>query len=192
LTGYDDDDAGEKNMEAMPGYYEHEEPVHHILMDGESEDDQVEELDPVTENFPKERVRPSTSAPARSYSIKLKDIDICSEIYHPRPKLLGRERSKSDVGRQPDQHHYDASPERISQMCPICSRLLMTDNQGLNAHVDFCLSRNAIREACDESISSSVNKPDRTSIVKPSGTPAGRGWEFLMSKNQLKKSKKRK
>jgi DNA polymerase kappa len=31
--------------------------------------------------------------------------------------------------------------------CPICSKVMTTDNQGLNAHIDFCLSKGAIREA---------------------------------------------
>ncbi|KAH0588868.1 hypothetical protein H2248_004659 [Termitomyces sp. 'cryptogamus'] len=31
--------------------------------------------------------------------------------------------------------------------CPICGKTLRTDNQGLNSHVDFCLSRAAIRQA---------------------------------------------
>ena len=33
------------------------------------------------------------------------------------------------------------------QFCPVCSRTLVTDNRGLNEHIDFCLSRGAIREA---------------------------------------------
>lgn len=37
------------------------------------------------------------------------------------------------------------SPEHHT--CPICSKSLKTDNQGLNAHIDFCLSKNAILEA---------------------------------------------
>jgi hypothetical protein len=32
-------------------------------------------------------------------------------------------------------------------ICPICNRALETDNAGLNAHVDFCLSRGAIFDA---------------------------------------------
>jgi len=182
-------------MDAMPGYYEHEEPIHNILMDGESEDDQAEEL--VTQNLPKERIRPPTSAKARSSSMKLEDSS--SEIYRFEPKPLRRNRSKSDVGHQSDQPRYDISLERkaqMSQMCPICSRLLMADNQGLNAHIDFCLSRNAIREARDESIGSSAGKVS-TTVNLSSGTPVGGGWEFLMSKkdtlttSQMKKSKRR-
>jgi len=184
-------------MDAMPGYYEHEEPIHNILMDGESEDDQVEEV--VTQKLPKERIRPATSAIPRSSSMKLEDSS--SEI-RSEPKPLGRNRSKSDVGHQSDQPRYDISPERkaqMSQMCPICGRLLMADNQGLNAHIDFCLSRNAIREARDESVGSSAGRQGKvsTTVNLSSSTPVGRGWEFLMGKkdtlttSQMKKSKKR-
>lgn len=37
--------------------------------------------------------------------------------------------------------------EKTEQHCPVCSRTLVTDNQGLNEHIDFCLSRDAIRAA---------------------------------------------
>jgi DNA polymerase kappa len=37
--------------------------------------------------------------------------------------------------------------DRTEQHCPVCSRTLVTDNQGLNEHIDFCLSRDAIRVA---------------------------------------------
>ena len=39
------------------------------------------------------------------------------------------------------------SEDKAEQHCPVCSRTLVTDNQGLNEHIDFCLSRDAIREA---------------------------------------------
>lgn len=45
--------------------------------------------------------------------------------------------------------HSQAADERAQ--CPVCNKTLMsvsaTDNQGLNAHIDFCLSRSAIVEA---------------------------------------------
>jgi len=37
--------------------------------------------------------------------------------------------------------------DKTEQQCPVCSRTFITDNQGLNEHIDFCLSRDAIREA---------------------------------------------
>ncbi|OSD07100.1 DNA/RNA polymerase [Trametes coccinea BRFM310] len=40
--------------------------------------------------------------------------------------------------------------------CPICSRMLETDNDGLNAHIDFCLSKQAIKEAQAASLQTAV------------------------------------
>lgn len=37
--------------------------------------------------------------------------------------------------------------DKAEQQCPVCSRTLVVDNQGLNEHIDFCLSREVIREA---------------------------------------------
>ncbi|KAI0690534.1 hypothetical protein BC835DRAFT_1307867 [Cytidiella melzeri] len=34
-----------------------------------------------------------------------------------------------------------------THLCPLCAKTMETDNQGLNAHIDFCLSKGAIREA---------------------------------------------
>ncbi|KAI0339802.1 DNA/RNA polymerase [Trametopsis cervina] len=31
--------------------------------------------------------------------------------------------------------------------CPLCSKTIETDNDGLNAHIDYCLSKDAIRDA---------------------------------------------
>ncbi|TBU33633.1 DNA/RNA polymerase [Dichomitus squalens] len=46
------------------------------------------------------------------------------------------------------------SPEAFLE-CPICSKMLEMDNQGLNEHIDFCLSKQAIKEAQASSL-----KPD--------------------------------
>ncbi|KAJ8514399.1 hypothetical protein ONZ45_g8064 [Pleurotus djamor] len=32
-------------------------------------------------------------------------------------------------------------------ICPICNEAIATDNEGLNAHIDYCLSRDAIQDA---------------------------------------------
>lgn len=34
--------------------------------------------------------------------------------------------------------------------CPVCGRMQVADDEGFNRHVDFCLSRGAIREAVEE------------------------------------------
>ncbi|KAF8844303.1 DNA/RNA polymerase [Paxillus ammoniavirescens] len=48
--------------------------------------------------------------------------------------------------------------------CPICGKQLATDNQRFNAHVDFCLSKDAILEAQAEA--SSPKKPTKKQISK--------------------------
>lgn len=50
---------------------------------------------------------------------------------------------------------------QTSYECPVCARTLETDNDGFNSHIDFCLSRGAIREAQSEASStpSRAQKP---------------------------------
>lgn len=43
-------------------------------------------------------------------------------------------------------------------VCPICSRELQTDNAGLNEHIDYCLSRGAIKEASAAAVSTMTVK----------------------------------
>jgi DNA polymerase kappa len=42
---------------------------------------------------------------------------------------------------------HGSDPDLRVHTCPVCGKTLEADNQGLNAHVDFCLSRGAIRDA---------------------------------------------
>ncbi|KAF9793195.1 hypothetical protein BJ322DRAFT_997410 [Thelephora terrestris] len=76
-----------------------------------------------------------------------------------------RRRTSGGVGNGDDQLFFNGGPEettnlfqldaatltgndgKTEQSCPVCSRTLMTDNRGLNEHIDFCLSRDAIRAA---------------------------------------------
>ncbi len=54
-------------------------------------------------------------------------------------------------------------------ICPICNRGLETDNAGLNAHVDFCLSRGAIFDASargEASSSQEMPKENKTTGVE--------------------------
>ncbi|KAJ3570389.1 hypothetical protein NP233_g4438 [Leucocoprinus birnbaumii] len=199
---HDYNDAEEQHTDAMPGYYEHEETAHGIQAEVDSEDEQQEILDLETETKePKERPRPPISAPARPSSSSTRLEDMPSEIYlaNTNPRPLGRERSRSDVGPRPDQSRSDVSDAKKAQTCPICSKMLMTDNQGLNAHIDFCLSRTAIEEARGKSTYSRADEPVRKPIPTELGgmTSKNKGWEFLMGQkdtlsNRPKSSKKRK
>ena len=57
------------------------------------------------------------------------------------------DRFQSDRVNPPSYATSERSEDKTEQQCPVCSRTLMADNQGLNEHIDFCLSRDAIREA---------------------------------------------
>jgi DNA polymerase kappa len=64
--------------------------------------------------------------------------------------------------------------------CPVCARELETDNDGLNAHVDFCLSKGAIREAARETSVSPQKRPAKGMAGSPAvpNSKAG-GWDVL-------------
>lgn len=173
----------------MPGFYEHEEAAHHIEAEGNSEDDQTGELDTETEK-PRERPRPPISAPPRPSSSSTKLEDVPQRHIISRPKPLGRERSKSDVGQRPKQLQSGGNE---AQVCPICSQTLTTDNQGLNAHIDFCLSRSAIQEA--RGGGTGDGRLQKAVSMKPSSTSTTKGWDFLMAQKDTQsrpKSRKRK
>ena len=77
-------------------------------------------------------------------------------------------------------------PESTTHDCPVCGKTLETNNEGLNAHIDFCLSRGAIMEAQVEASQSSTKggkykgwpKPESKNIfeIKPlsKGKPLGK------------------
>lgn len=161
----------------MPGYYEHEETMHHTGAEVESGDDQDEQFDAVPKK-PKAGPRPPVSAGA--------------QLPPSKPRPLGRERSKSDVGPRQRTPPPDIVHGKGTQTCPICSRALVTDNQGMNTHIDFCLSRGAIQEAQGEGGATTTPKKAH---IKASWATTGSGWDFLMHKDArppAKGSKKRK
>jgi DNA polymerase kappa len=179
----------------MPGFYEHEEIVHTLEIDGDSEDDQAEQFDVVVKQ-PIEKPRSPVSAASRPSTSSTRLEDIPPEIYHStvsEPKPL----SKSNVGHQVNRSDSDASDNK-PQICPICSQILMTDNQGLNAHVDFCLSRTAIQEARNEGRDHESGTPARKPVsMKSPVASMQKGWDFLMGQKdvlptQPKSAKKRK
>lgn len=69
-----------------------------------------------------------------------------------------------------------SAPTPEEHVCPICSKTLQIDNQGLNAHIDFCLSRGAIMEAQKEaSVSTKAPEPKKafTGWTKPESFKSG-------------------
>jgi DNA polymerase kappa len=140
--------------DAMPGYYEHEEL-------GDSIVDEVEEH--IEGDSPEHgkagpggtHSRPPVSAPAASSNQQMYAPTTSNSraTSHP-PQALEKSESSRSSSKPPtlssQKRKTSLSPtDDDVQMhtCPICSKALQTDNRGLNEHVDFCLSKNAIREA---------------------------------------------
>ncbi|KAF9529242.1 DNA/RNA polymerase [Crepidotus variabilis] len=128
--------------ESMPGYHEHDESD--FQMDEREDEpdlgDEVVEIDMAANSS-----RPPHSKTSLSGS--------------PQPGP-SRPRSRGETA-PPSRSPPVVSPSKKAletQTCPICSKTLETDNDGLNTHVDFCLSRGAIMEAQVEASQSSGSK----------------------------------
>ncbi len=73
-----------------------------------------------------------------------------SAVRHdPGPDVLlgGESVGKSAEGESKPPSSKDPDGDIQMQTCPICSKAMQIDNRGMNAHIDFCLSKGAIREA---------------------------------------------
>jgi len=87
------------------------------------------------------------------------------------PRSKARERRWNEGEKE-----EEAEEEKEAHVCPICSKTLQTDNAGLNAHVDYCLSRVAILEATSTKQKPlSKAKPKPVSSVKPTSKSKGKG-----------------
>ncbi|KAH6913891.1 DNA polymerase kappa [Coprinopsis sp. MPI-PUGE-AT-0042] len=92
----------------------------------------------------------------------------------PRPTSAGsaiapsKDEQATSTPQRPEQVSADLL-ETEALHCPICSKKIQTTNQGLNEHIDFCLSRGAIREA-QASVDTSV--PAKKDRKDTSGGPS--------------------
>jgi DNA polymerase kappa len=121
--------------EAMPGFHEDDET------DLGMENDEVDEIEQdVLISRPVSAVNrlPTSVSNGQASSSK-------------QPPPTGpREIHEMDMQRPP------LKRETATHDCPVCGKTLETDNEGLNTHVDFCLSRGAIMEAQVEASQSST------------------------------------
>lgn len=126
----------------MPGFYEHEDDVDLLAAAAIDACDQPPVAPGMQDSAAvagPSKPRPPVSAPARTSSKGDSSGDASSSA------SLGhrsKPRSASNV-------QAPRVPQSLSTSleCPICNKMLATDNQGLNAHIDFCLSKGAIMAA---------------------------------------------
>lgn len=140
----------------MPGYHEHLEAEGDLAIDlTADEEDELAHDDTVSRDRVSSagnggqpsvrKPRPPTSAPAPSASTSRPRSSSMSN----KPQSARQASSNATSANAPG----SPSPQRVGpseeivQTCPVCSKSIETDNDGLNAHIDFCLSRGAIMEA---------------------------------------------
>ncbi|KAI0630132.1 DNA/RNA polymerase [Trametes polyzona] len=102
---------------------------------------------------------------ARSLSVKPKSTSAPPRRSSP-PKPSS---SKSSALSRPGPSTGDVEASSFLE-CPLCGRMLETDNQGLNEHIDFCLSKQAIKEAQAASLkptSSTESTSGKMTSTKP-------------------------
>lgn len=90
---------------------------------------------------------------------------------HDIPNVPTTPSSHSPAERSPPVR--DGSEEM--QTCPICGKSMRTDNQGLNAHIDFCLSKEAIRDAQSSASVSTFTKASSTKVKGNTGPASKKG-----------------
>lgn len=156
--GAEMDDSGDFEShaeEAMPGFYEHED---------EDIDEHDDDSDLVNPQLP-----PPPKLPPSSES-RVSDVAKTSTSSANKARLNAKPHSTSTAVR-PKCSTPSSGPARNSGFewltCPVCEKAFQTDNEGLNSHIDFCLSRGAIRQAHAEA-SSTLKKSSRTGQGKES------------------------
>ncbi|KZT66386.1 DNA/RNA polymerase [Daedalea quercina L-15889] len=151
--------------DAMPGYHEEAEaddgaegqgldfpPMGQIMDVEDYMDSSRNDLDQAGDRSD-HRPRPPYSAPAPTHSQSFPK-PVSTEITKgpfARASSTGPSASSSTSRgqriRSPSPRARTTTSAVDTQTCPICSKTMLTDNDGLNAHIDFCLSKEAIREA---------------------------------------------
>ncbi|KAF8904417.1 hypothetical protein CPB84DRAFT_1960811 [Gymnopilus junonius] len=125
--------------ESMPGFHEDDETDYRMAED-DHEDDIIEIVD---EKEDKTKIRSPAKATRRPPHSTINAEASSSKLQTP-----PRPRRHSEAASKASKPASSASSIKLeTQECPICGKTMQTDNQGLNAHIDFCLSRGAIREA---------------------------------------------
>ena len=112
--------------EAMPGFHEDDE-ADLVMENDENDDIEQDVLIP----------RPASAVNCLPTSVSNGQASSSTQP----PPTSSREIHEIDM-RRPLLKRKTATHD-----CPVCGKTLETDNEGLNAHIDFCLSRGAIMEA---------------------------------------------
>lgn len=129
---------------AMPGYHESEDRGDEF----EDEDDGLDgEGDTPDDEGLRDASGPSDSASIKQSSLKQSHSKPASTNAGTRHTALKPSSSAKPISGVKRSRSASVAEGLEDMSCPICSRTMRTDNRGLNEHIDFCLSKGAIREA---------------------------------------------
>jgi DNA polymerase kappa len=149
INDFGDFEPSKMPEEAMPGFYEHEDKD----IDIDKHDDDPDPADPPP-LLHLHKPRPSSLKPVSESRIS--DIAQSSTSSASKARFNLKPRSMSAAVR-PSSSTSSSTPAQNSVSesltCPVCEKVIQTDNEGLNAHIDFCLSRGVIRQAHAEASS---------------------------------------
>jgi DNA polymerase kappa len=197
----DDDDEGEDQIgedlalehededeDSMPGFHELDEADVELSQEilEEMAQSELEANDDDVFVAGPSRPRPPVSAPARTSSRSTFADDSGDDNARPSSSRAStKPRSAGPIRRLKRENDEEEGGivGSDTHVCPVCGKTLETDNQGLNAHVDFCLSRGAILEAQAEASHAPTRAPGDSDL---------NGGGFQWKKKEERKGKRRK
>jgi DNA polymerase kappa len=158
----DEEEVHDTMEDNMPGFHEHDETDYKLKNGDNDNDEEVINLIDLQEDTVSNPRQPphSTGNP------------IASSSKPATPRTPAKRRNSDAIYSRAGirEEDLDSSVQKLVETheCPICGKTLETDNDGLNAHIDFCLSRGAILEAQVEASKSSSMPPKKfTGWPKP-------------------------
>ncbi|KAL0577017.1 hypothetical protein V5O48_004951 [Marasmius crinis-equi] len=163
-----------------------ENSVGHAKVYEESDD----ELAPFKLDKGISRSRPPVSAPGPSQMPAKRGRTIAVK-----PKSTGSVPTQRSSGEENDTGEtstvHGGSEIATDEVCPVCGKTLKVDNRGLNAHIDFCLSRTAIREAQAQGEASvhAEKGTGHTLKAKSKARNKPEGWDWFMKDARKGKGK---
>lgn len=144
-------------QDAMPGYHEHGDldddlDVDHSFddhIDGNSSDVQQPYIPRGSPQRPPRSPKsaPSSSIGARTYKPTSSGSQKPRSVYGLPTSVLESNKPPSDSTSHLPGEVNEQDGDTSMLTCPVCAKSMRTDNIGLNSHIDFCLSKNAIKEA---------------------------------------------
>ncbi|KAL1695593.1 hypothetical protein GGG16DRAFT_45361 [Schizophyllum commune] len=142
----------------MPGFHEEEENEpdlsQHADIAGSGKRDYIARLSQHDDNagvsaadfgLEGEEAGVWSAAPVHSGNLASSSKHSSAAVQPSKPTSYAARRSTS--AKPPSDQPRSPSPAEEEHDCPICGKTLATDNDGLNQHIDWCLSRGAILEA---------------------------------------------